>query len=138
MCPNTGPCIDIVTNQEGPPTCRPKQSATSLKIKDPKPSYRAMHEQKPISTSVKYQKPSENFVKNKTRNTIDRSCTCCVRITKTDAETQYELSVETLFSTFYEIPCEVCVNTPQLQVIEVSARVSNLFFRRRLLRSRYF
>lgn len=111
MCPITGPCIDIVTNHEGPPTCRPKQSTSSLKVKDQTPCYREMCEQKPLYTSLKFQKPIENLVK-KTPNTIDRSCTCCIRVNKTDAETQYELPAETFVST----SCEVCANTPQLQV----------------------
>lgn len=104
MCPSTGPCIDIVTNHEGPPTYKPKQSTTSLEIKGQKP--------------VKHQGPSENLVKNKTPNTVDRSCTCCVRVNKTDAETQYELYVETFVPTSYEAPGEVCANTPQVQVLK--------------------
>lgn len=120
VCPNTGFYIDIVTNHEGPPTCRPKQSTTSLKISDQKPSHRAEHEQKPVYTSVKYQKPSENFVSNKTPNTMDRSCTCCVRVNKADAATQYDLSVETFASKLYDVPWEVCVKTTQLQLLNFS------------------
>lgn len=104
MSPNTGPCVDIVTNHEGPPASRPKQSTTSLKIV-----------QKP---TTKYQKPSENFVKHKRPNTIDRSCTCCVRVNTKDAETQYEFSVETFVPTSYEVPSEVCADI-HLQVHKI-------------------
>lgn len=104
LCPSTGPCIDIVTNHEGPPTYKPKHSTASLKTKDQKP--------------VKHQGLSENLAKNKTPNTVDRSCTCCVRVNKTDAETQYELSVETFVPTSYEAPGEASANTPQVQVLK--------------------
>lgn len=104
VCPSTGPGIDIVTNQEGPPAYKTTESTTSLKIKEQK-------------LTVKYQKPSENVVKNKTSNAIDRSCTCCVRVNKTDAVTQYELSVETFVPASYDMSSEVCANTPQIQKI---------------------
>lgn len=119
VCPGAGHYIDIVTNHEGPPKCRPKQSTPSLKIED-RHSYTKVHEQKPIYTFVKNQKPSENLAKDQTPNTIDRSCTCYVRVNKADAATQYELSVETFVSTPNEVPRKVCDNTPQPEVLKVS------------------
>ncbi|XP_026323945.1 uncharacterized protein LOC113233151 isoform X2 [Hyposmocoma kahamanoa] len=104
VSPNTGPCIDIVTNHEGPPAPRPKQSTTSLKIEVQKPT-------------TKYQKPSENFAKNKIPTTINRSCTCCVRVNTTDAETQCEFSVETFVPTSYEVPSEVSMKKRRRSVI---------------------